>query len=1447
MRNDAAPRPGREAAGAFHPVVRDWFQASFQGATECQRQAWPAIDAGGSVLIAAPTGSGKTLAAFLCALDDLVRQDRSGTLADQVQVLYVSPLKALGNDIQKNLEQPLAQISARFEDAGEPPLALRTAVRSGDTPARERAAMRRRPPHILVTTPESLYILLTSGGGRNALRGVRTVIVDEIHALVGGKRGAHLALSLARLDALTGTPAVRIGLSATQTPIEDVAAFLVGTDARGAARPCRIVDTGHRRERDLALELPRAPLDTVMSNEVWGELYDRLAELARVHRTTLVFVNTRRLAERVAKALSERLGAELVGAHHGSLSREQRLQAEQRLKDGQLRLLVATASLELGIDIGDVDLVCQLGSTRSIANFVQRVGRAGHGVGRVPKGRLFPLSREELAESAALLDAVARGEMDRLVIPPGALDVLAQQIVAAVACEEWSEPALYDCLRRAWPYRGLALTQFEALTRMLAEGYAARRGRAGAYLHRDLVGGMLRARRGARLTAVTGGGAIPDTAQFEVRQSPADLFVGTLDEDFAVESMAGDIFQLGNTSWRILRVEPGVVRVEDARGQPPTIPFWMGEAPARTDALSAAVSRLRARFDGDCGAPGADPSTAIAAIPGVGAEAATQLAEFLAAGRAPFGALPDSGTILMERFFDESGGMQLVIHSPFGARINRAWGLSLRKRFCRTFNFELQAAATEDALVLSLGQTHSFPLADVWGFLKRASVRDVLVQALLDAPMFNVRWRWNATCALAIPRFRGGKKVPARLQRMFADDFAAVIFPDSRACFENIRGAREIPDHPLVEQTISDCLTEAMDIEGFESLLGRIEAGEVRLIARDLTEPSPLAQAILNARPYAFLDDAPLEERRTQAVIGRRWLDAATAADLGRLDPEAIERVRAQAWPEAAHADELHDALCLLGFVTAHEGARSGWESLFESLMASGRACRLRAPGADPWLWVAVDRLPQILSVLPGAEPHPAIALPTELAAQRWEPDAALAEILRGRLEGMGPVGVAALGAPLALAPSSVAIALARLEGEGSAMRGEFTGAGGQEWCDRRLLARIHRETVERLRREIEPVPAAQYMRFLFEWQHVAPQARLSGAQALAAVLEQLQGWAAPAAAWEEDLLALRIKDYAPAWLDELCLAGRFQWLRAGQRGAPVQGRAIAPVRSTPIVFVPRRARDAWQRPGTDGAIHTAAAQRVLGFVRDHGASFFDDIAEGTGLLRAQVESALGELVAHGAMRCDSFKGLRALIAPAAARSRRRSRFALPEVDDAGRWTLVADRSSPAADAVLEAAAGALLRRWGVLCRAVIEREDAAPPWRELVRVLRRMEARGDIRGGRFVTGLSGEQYALPDAVSALRALNKRAPAGEIVVVSGVDPLNLTGIVTPGPRLAALASHRVLYRDGIALALHGAERTELIAPVPESERWQIHNALLRRAVAPSLEEWRRELAGRTRH
>ncbi|MEX2151291.1 MAG: DEAD/DEAH box helicase [Steroidobacteraceae bacterium] len=1400
-----------DALNAFHPAVAAWFRSRFPEPTEAQARAWAVTSEHRNALIAAPTGSGKTLAAFLSAINDLVVEGLSKGLSDEVHVLYVSPLKALSNDIQKNLQEPLAGIRDQLLEQGIDDVPIRDAVRTGDTSAFERNRMRKSPPHILVTTPESLFILLTSESGRAMLKSVKSVIVDELHSVAGSKRGSHLMLSLERLDALCDRSPVRVGLSATVKPLEAMARFLVGARETGV----EIVDTGHVRERDLALELPRSPLEAEMANEVWDELYDRLAELIQQHRTTLIFVNNRRLAERATRFLAERVGAEHVATHHGSLSKEHRLSAETRLKAGELKALIATSSLELGIDIGDIDLVCQMGSPRLISALLQRVGRAGHAIGAIPKGRLFPLSLDDLVECTALLDSVRRGELDRIRVPRKPLDVLSQQIVAEVACREWGVEELLTAFRRATPYADLTAEEFEQVLKMLADGYSTRRGRRSAYLHYDTVNRRLRPRRGARLTAVTNAGVIPDQFDYDVVLNPEGLRIGSIGEDFAFESMPGDIFQLGNSSYRVQKVEINKVFVEDARGMAPTLPFWLGEAPARSDELSASVSRLRklALKHLDDG-PEACARWLREEV-GLDEVAASQLATYLAAGKAALGTLPTLDTVVFERFFDDVGDTHLVIHSTFGSRVNRAWGLALRKRFCRQFNFELQASALEDSIVLSLGPTHSFPLEDCKNFLKSATAEDVLVQALLDAPMFGTRWRWDAAISLALRRFRNGKRLPAPFQRADSEDLLAVVFPDQLACAENLTGAREIPDHPLVRQTIDDCLHETMDVDGFLTLLTRIEDSAVQVHCLDLSAPSPLSHAVLGARPYAFLDDGDAEGRRTRSVSTDRLLDPKDAADLGRLDPAAIERVKTEAWPEIGNHDELHDALVVYGFLTQSE--IEPWRTELARLREERRVV------FHEGLWLAVER---------SAEFERAKEGDTE----------SLAEVVRSRLELVGPVTESALGVVLDLPVSQIRAALLVLEAQGSIMRGRFSGGREEKWCERRLLLRIHRYTRDRKRNEIQAVPPAQLMRFLFRWQRVAMEHhddRREGEAGLLAVLQQLEGFAVPAGAWERDILPLRVKNYLPSDLDKLCASGRIAWNRPFQASGSEVAPAAGPVRSTPITLVERESLAYWQknvetRTSIDGL--SPRAQKVLENLSEHGASFFDELVHDTGLLRSDIELSLGELVSRGRVTSDSFAGVRALMTSRKRRERlRQYRRPFLSLEDAGRWSLprrvvTTDYAESLGTPAVDHIARVLLRRYGVVFRKLLERESGLPPWRELFYVYRRMEARGEIRGGRFVSGFAGEQFALPEAADLLRTV-VRDVAFDRVSISAADPMNLIGIVTPGERVPALSGNRVLFEHGLPVAMQTGGEVRFLREVPERLQWEIRNLLIRRQVS----------------
>jgi ATP-dependent Lhr-like helicase len=1523
----------------FHPLVAGWFTDRFGTPTAAQSAGWSHIAGGRDTLIAAPTGSGKTLAAFLWAINRLIASGARASSAaplglwdweahsDQREraieetpaagprVVYVSPLKALANDIQKNLQQPLAELRALAARTGIALPDIRVLVRSGDTPAHERQAMTRRPPHILITTPESFYVLLTAEKSRRMLKQAETVIVDEIHAVAGDKRGAHLALSLERLDALAGRRLQRVGLSATQKPIEEIARLLVGA----ATLPdCAIVDVGHQRQMDLRIEVTGHELGPIATHELYADIYDRIVAHAQAHRSTIVFVNTRRLVERVAHQLEERFGAGQVAAHHGSLSRAIRLQAEDGLKSGTIPVVVATASLELGIDVGHVDLVCHLGAPRAIATLLQRVGRSGHWRGAVPKGILFPLTRDDLVQCAAAVRAIRGGQLDRIAIPENPLDILAQQIVAMVASEEMREDAVWDLVHGAYPFRTLGRDDFEAVLEMLSDGVATSRGRRSAHLHRDRVHHTLRPRRGARLAAITGGGAIPDTADYDVIEEPAGVFVGKVNEDFAVESMAGDIFLLGNRSWRIRRVEMGKMRVEDAHGAPPTIPFWLGEAPSRTAELSAAVAELRAAVAERLGPIPLDPPSrsgqgeAETSLPasgrdqgrgcvewlqsacGVDPSGAEQVLAYIAGTTAALGTVPTQTTVIAERFFDESGGMQLVVHAPFGGRINRAWGLALRKRFCRTFDFELQAAATDDGIVLSLGEQHSFPLENVFQMVRPASLEADLTQAALAAPMFGTRWRWNATRALALLRHSGGKRVPMPIQRMRADDLLAAVFPAQLACGDNHPGGPiELPDHPLVNETIDNCLREAMDLDGLRAVIEAIERGAVRTRCVDTAAPSPMSHEILTANPYAFLDDAPLEERRARAVSLRR-LDPELAGGIGALDQAAIDAVRAQAWPDVRDADELHDLLLSVGVLPLGgllpgpppfaevltgdgtrpvilplppgegrgEGRGEMWASLAAHLIRDRRATVARW-GAHEAL-VAAERVAIATAALPDVHFDPQLppldpftpARPD--AATPPEPEDAIRAIVQGWMECLGPVTVPALAALLGLAETKVEAALLRLEAAGVVLRGSFLpssssphpgplprGEGEEtapasgphartpshsqtDWCDRCLLARIHRLTVGRLRKEIEAVTAAEYIRFLLRWQHVQPDTQLHKRDGVAQIIGQLQGLELPAPAWERDVLPARIALYDPADLEHLCLAGEVAWGRlrlapsAGDEEgpAPVPGRRrMAPTRAAPLAFVMRAVLpDLLEPPAPDADVTgnlSPAARDVLAHLERYGASFLTDIARATGLLPGQTEDALWELVARGLVTGDGIAGLRTLLLPEVKRRQRARREpqhrlralrggTAKRLMPVGRWSVLrvlhTAASAPAdLGSTDELLARQLLRRYGVVLRELLAREVRAPAWRVLLGIYRRLEARGEIRGGRFVAGFIGEQFALPEAVDTLRAVRRAAADTEPVIVAAADPLNLVGILTPGARVSPFSNQVIAYDNGVPI------------------------------------------------
>jgi len=1360
----------------FHPAVRVWFERRFpDGPTEAQAGGWPAIVAGRHTLVCAPTGSGKTLAGFLAAIDALYQAHGAGEAIEGVtRVVYLSPLKALAVDVHTNLEEPLAEIAEVARELGYVPAPISVAVRTGDSTSWERQTMIRRPPNLLVTTPESLYLYLTAERSRATLAHVETVIVDEIHALARDKRGSHLTLSLERLRTATERPPVRIGLSATVKPVETAARLLVGADE---PQPT-VVDSGHRRRLDLSLEVPDGELEAAISGDQFNEILDRIATHVGDHRTTLVFVNTRKLSERVAHQLGERLGQDQVAAHHGSLSRERRQRVEHRLRAGDLRALVATASLELGIDVGPVELVCQIGSPHSIGTFVQRVGRANHQRTGVPRGIMYPTTRDELVECTALLAAVKRGRLDALHPPERPLDILAQQIVAEAAArgeDGVAEDELFGMLTRAGPYRRLTRDEFDEVVDLVSAGIETGRGRRMAYLHRDRVNGRLRGRRGARLAALTSGGAIPETGDYRVLMEPGDVFVGTVNEDFAIESFQGDVFLLGTHPWQVVQVTNGVMRVRDATGKHPTIPFWLGEAPGRTDELSEEVSRLRSAVAERLDAAGPDAAVAVVReVSGVDVVAAALVVDYLRAGQAELGGvLPSLDDIVFERFFDETGGMQLIVHAPFGARINRALGLGLRKKFCVTFDFELQAAATNDAVLLSLGPQHSFPLEDVPAFLRSRNVQDAVSQAVLRSPMFIARWRWNLNRSLAVLRRKGGRVNPFNIQRMEAADLMAAVFPSLAACQDNApAGPIEIPDHPLVRETLSDCLTEAMDIDGLQALVRRFEERTVRLHFVDAVEPSVLAHEILGGAPYTYLDeDTEIGERRSRAVPLRRGLPV-QPHELGRLDPAAIERVRAEATPDVHDPNELHDVLLSLVAVRP----RPEWSGHFEALASAGRSFAIHHPGRRDVLWAATERRAEIEALFPEARFVPDHPLPPALIAV-LDPASAdpAVTLVRGHLDISGPVTRDDLAAATGLSPSTITISLETLRAGGFAVSGRFEPERqAEQWCARRLLARIHGYTRERRRAAVRPISQEEWQGFLQSWWHATPKTRLHGRAGLAEVIEQLQGFEWPAGEWER-IFAERVESYRPEWLDELCLSGEVTWGRlsvlepAADSDDPAAGEPRhsikTPSRRTPITFMLRQDLP-WLLQAHRGAVAPAeptagSGREVLDALRSHGALFHADLQAATKRLPADVEEGLWDGVARGLISADGFNPVRSLLNARTRFARRQRPYARPGFRSRrgtwrhgveGRWTLLPP-AEPIDDVeeLAETVAWQLLLRWGVVFRDVYLKERLAVPWREILWALRRLEARGQIRGGRFVTGVTGEQFAHEEAAPLLR------------------------------------------------------------------------------------------------
>lgn len=1435
----------------FHPAVQKWFADSLGQPTPIQAQAWRALATRQHAVISAPTGEGKTLAAFLAVIDALVKQrirrQQNGHLevpaenTRATRVLYVSPLKALSNDIEKNLQLPLAGIQRELKAAGIETDDIHAMVRTGDTSPAERAKLVRLRPEIVVTTPESLYLMLTSVSGRQMLETVETVIVDEIHALAGSRRGSHLLLSLARLESLcaarrerdglanAGDFLQRIAVSATVKPIEAVARFLVGDQPVALCRDTR------PRQFDIRMLLPSQPLTAVMSGEMWQEIYLELAKEIQKHRTTLIFVNNRRLCERLARHLTELLEGESVSAHHGlppegvpaganpgvsahhgSLSHAQRLRGETLLKEGKLKVMVATSSLELGLDIGTIDLVVQISSPRSIHAFIQRAGRSEHHKNGTSRALLVPLTRDDLSECVALVRALRQGALESLELATPALDILAQQIVAEVAMRDIGADELFALVVREAQWQNLARSDFDAVLEMLNDGYSLRFGRRSRYIFYDKTDRVLRARPGARITAALNGGAIPENFEYEVidesssgplshvagapeNRAHGGAFVGTVHEDFAIESSQGDVFQLGNRLWQIRQISGNRVSVVHAPDKHPTIPFWIVDVPGRTDALSDALSAMHELFNGL-----GDPNKfvrQISAETGLPSAVIGQLADYYRETQASLGLLPTKSTVVLERFFDEVKNCHIVLHSVFGAQVNRAWGLALRKRFCRQFNFELQAAANDNAIVLSLSHTHSFHLPEVFSYLKSVTAEQVLIQALLDAPMFEVRWRWNASRALAILRRSTRGKLPAQWQKSGAQDLVALLFPDQIACAENLSGPRAIPDHPLVKQTVSDCLHEAMDAKGFVQVLQRIESGDIRTIYADSATPSPLAHEIINARPYAFLDDAPLEERRTRAVYtgvpGARLPRTASLGRPVRTDTEArqgdeisddtIAAVKAETLYPARNENELYDLITQFALVPEAEVAELGGDADLHALVSRGKVFRFPSPpaplhdverGANTDLsdskeaqhsppspfngeggrggeayFISADRAELIEAV------YPQIDSEDKVAAQRCI--SGIETILLAHLELLGPLTAESLAARLTLPITRVTLAISGLEAQGSAFVLHRNGL--TLYVERTFYQRLqHYGRRRSVQKRLSPL---EYLAFLAEWQHVSEP--LSGPESLAKILRQLQGAELSLDEWNS-ALRLRITDYNERMLEDQLLSGEFFWWRAP--GAA--GKSIT--RKTRYMLL---SRDLWHELGplsNTGAELSVDARRVRDYLERNGASFVHDIHTGRPgeaqpkIFTEQTLRGLRELVAQGLVTSDQFFALRRLAPAAAQRGRLAIRRMQPQFPH-GRFSLVRYKSDAPADedARLAAIARLLLSRHGVVYRYAAENDFFKAPWPRLVRTLRLMEMAGHVRSGRFIDGLWGEQFAAPTAA----AMISQGIGGTYKEVTQQDPI----------------------------------------------------------------------------
>ena len=1456
----------------FHPAVQRWFAGRFGTPSRVQELGWPVIGeaqkgAGHDVLLCAPTGSGKTLAAFMWAINRLVVEAEHGALPDQISVLYVSPLKALANDIRINLEDPLAGVRSVADQSGLDLATIRAGLRTGDTPAGERAAMLRRPPHILVTTPESLFILLTSPRFRQKLRAVRYVIVDELHAIAGNKRGAHLMLTLERLEHLVRRgdlprPA-RIGLSATLNPIETLAAFLAGAevadDGTRNVRPIRIVRADDDpRQLDLRVIAPGPELGSLATHQHWEAMYDALAALIREHRTTLVFTLSRRWAERIALALQKRVGPDAVMAHHGSLARIERLQAEQRLKRGELKAIVATSSLELGIDVGAVDLVCQVDSPKSIAAAVQRIGRSGHHLGGTPKGRFFALTIDDLLECAAAVRAARHGHLDEVEIPAGCLDVAAQQIIAlATDQEEISETELLNMLRSVQNFAGLEPPALQQLILEMSAQLPERIQGANPKIFYDQVNRRVRARRGARLAAITSGGTIPESGNLDVVIASESRKIGDVEEDFAQESSRGDIFSLGSMPWRVLGISKNRFLVEPAPGMAPSLPFWQTEAAGRSPALSTELCDLRREIAAFIANSGDDDgaSSWLESECALEPEAAKQAVAYIRRGLAALNALPDENTLVVERFFDGLGGTQIVIHSPWGIRLNRGFGLALRKRLCQSFDFEIQASAIDDAILLALNSRHSFPLEHILEMVNSQNVREVLEQALLDAPMFEVRFRHVATRALSIMRSGRGSKVPAWIQRLRSQELITALFPQRNACLDNRPPAVILPDHFIVNETMRECLEETADISRLEALLRGLNDGSIRPVMVDSIAPSVFAHRVLLAWDYSFLDDGERANRRSRTVTMNRAMaeDVFRSENLAELlSAEAVEQVtqeiRGRATStQARNCDELYELIRTHGWISCDEikeRTAADGAAMLAALESDGRVCRVRLGHHDsPEVAIATEDLALFSTVYPDSLPPPGWDEGAEVdrftsSDERSGHSSGVQEIVRRALVTSGPTLAVDLAQRLRLPADDILPALMALEAGGSIFRGHFTTvrsgnggsseaqAAGVQWCDRHVLERIHRQTLNLLRSAVEPCNDAEFVAFRLKWNRIGDAHQGAGVDGVRRTLEQMSGLAFAPDLWERVILPARVADYRAEHLDLLCMSGEFAWVAAPFHDESDVNREFPAT----VAFLPRRARCYWP-PSEMPA--DSRAQMVAEVLSHFGAQHLDQIAERANLSERDTLTALWRLAAAGMVSNDSFAPLRLLaVEPDAARliSNRPSQREPSRRDAAlrarlqsslsGRWSIVAQLkpgATPAKVAETHDAHGPdiareialiLLRRHGILAREMMALEQFEISWQQILFALRRLEYAGIIRRGWFVRALSGEQYAMPEALEMLRSDRQTKETGQPTVISAVDPANPFGVLLPGCGVAREPGNLLVVQHGrVIVSLAGRALT----------------------------------------